>query len=52
MQMITQAYYYIPNKDLHRDLELEPVDKIILTFLKHSNIEAIQLLEFTKISED
>lgn len=54
---ITDAPWYVRNTDLHRDLQVEFVDKVIQRYAEahenrlhhHVNVEAIQLLDHTDI---
>lgn len=55
LRNIVNAPWYIRNKDLHKDLEIETVEESIKKFAsrheerlhKHANVEAIQLLDNT-----
>ena len=51
--MITDAYRYVTNDELHDDLAIKRVDEVIQDYatkhekrlLRHTNVEAIQLLD-------
>ena len=53
LQMITDAYRYVTNDELHDDLAIKRVDEVIQDYaakherelLRHTNVEAIQLLD-------
>lgn len=53
LRLITNAYRYVTNQELHDDLEIKYVSEVIQEFatkhekrlLRHPNIEAIQLLD-------
>lgn len=55
LRMITNAYRYVTNKEIHNDLRIEWVNEVIREnaikhekrLLNHTNIEAIQLLDIT-----
>lgn len=55
LRMITNAYRYVSNKEIHDDLQIEWVNEVIQQnaikhekrLLNHTNVEAIQLLDIT-----
>lgn len=55
LRMITNAYRYVPNQEIHDDLDIKCIDEVIQEFavkhekrlLNHTNVEAIQLLDIT-----
>jgi hypothetical protein len=57
LRNIIDAPWYVRNSDLHRDLEIDTVDKQIKTYARkhedrlhqHANVEALQILENSDI---
>lgn len=55
LRMITNAYRYVTNREIHDDLEIKWIDEVIREcaikhekrLLSHINVEAIQLLDIT-----
>jgi hypothetical protein len=56
LRNIADAYWYVRNADLHRDLKMEMVTAEIIRYarkheerLLHHNVEAIQLLDSSEL---
>lgn len=55
LRMVTNAYRYVTNREIHNDLEIKWIDDVIREcaikhekrLLTHTNVEAIQLLDIT-----
>lgn len=55
LRMVTNAYRFVTNKEIHNDLEIQLIDDVIREcaikhekrLLTHTNLEAVQLLDST-----